>query len=199
MPQHQGYDLVTSPGQDLDNKGSSTQGGLIPQHAGLWLGYLAWQTVPEWHYHWQEYIIPPTVLVQGELQNSSRSIWGLKPDPEASQVLQCTFKPQTKSVRWPLKEEVVTTDASKEGYGYHRIACLSEVGGLCRRARTNTSTFCTRDSMDGFSEVWGMDKGEDHLHQDREQNSSGVSGEKGGSHCKLKWSCEEDPAQVPPE
>ena len=58
---------------------------------------------------------PSTVLAKGDLFK------GLKPDLEASQALHWwhSFKLQPKSVCRPLIEEVVTTDASKEGYGGH--------------------------------------------------------------------------------
>ena len=44
---------------------------------------------------------------------------GLKSDPEAFQALYWwqTFKPQLESIFKPLIEEVITTDAPKEGYG----------------------------------------------------------------------------------
>ena len=56
----------------------------------------------------------------------------LKLYSEATKVLHwwCTFKLQPKLICKPLTEKVVTTDASKEGYGGHMINLSFEAGGL---------------------------------------------------------------------
>ena len=65
-------------------------------------------------------------------------------DSEATQALHWwwTFKQQPKSICKSLIEEVVSTDASKKGYGGHMNNLHLEAGGLQRRAETPTSISC---------------------------------------------------------
>ena len=119
--QHTEYDLVTSPGQGPGYKGTGSQSGLFPhmQRGDEATGldkFCQYNTTTS-----KITLSPPSILVQGELQDSADLFKKLQPDSEAAQILLwwCTFKPQLKSISSPHIEAVVMTDASKEGYGGH--------------------------------------------------------------------------------
>ena len=117
--QYTGYDLVTSPGQGPGNKGPGSQSGLLPTCRGLMrllsLTNFASIAVPLERLHSQ----PLQYWLKENYKTPADLFKGLKPNPEAAQTLlwRCSFKPQPNSVPRPLIETLVTTDASKEGYG----------------------------------------------------------------------------------
>ena len=82
-------------------------------------------------------------------------------DSEATQALHWwwTFKQQPKSICKSLIEEVVSTDASKKGYGGHMNNLHLEAGGLQRRAETPTSISCNWKHCGSPVKVWGRNGG----------------------------------------
>ena len=119
--QHTEYDFVTSPGQGLDNKGSGSQSGLLPHMQGS-------DEVTGLNKFCQHgtttgkiTLSPPTVLAQGELQDSSQSVQRAeaKSGGFSSPVLVAHLQAKTKVNMQTLNREVVITDASKEGYRGH--------------------------------------------------------------------------------
>ena len=119
--QHTEYEIVTSPGQGPSNKGPGSQSVFLPymQRGDEATGldkFCQYGTTTG-----RITLLPSQYWLKENYKTPANLFKGLKPKSEATQMLLwwCTFKPQPKSMWRPLIEAVVTTDASKEGYGGH--------------------------------------------------------------------------------
>ena len=156
--QHIEHDLVTSPGQGPGNKGTGSQSGLLfhmqrGEEATGFDKFCKYGTTTG-----KLTLMPLIILAWGELQDSSQSLQETEARPRgcSDPIWWCTFRPQTKSISRPLIEAVVTTDASKEGYGATWTTCPSGAGGLQKGAKTPHQYPGTGNSVDGLSKVQGI-------------------------------------------
>ena len=198
--QHTEYDFVTSPGKGPDNKGSGSQGGLLPTCRGvlrlLCLTNFVSMALPLARLH----SFPLQFWLKENYKTPANLLEGLKTDLEPSQALLwwCTFKPQPKLICKLLIKEVVTTDASKEGYEDHMNNPSFRGMWSAKKGRnTHINILKLENSVDGLSKVWGSNEGDDCLLSGRQRNSGGISVEGGkNSLWDPKWFCEEYLAQM---
>ena len=142
----------------------------------------------------------PTVLAQRDLQDSSWCVQSPESQPRSTSHM-CLFKPNPRPIHRLLVQEVVTTDASQEGYGGHMNNLCFRASGQGKRVGAHTHTNILELETMQMACQWFQDEinGKTIL-PDRQNNSSSLY-IKGGFHPlhDLEWFCKKDPTQIPRE
>ena len=145
-------------------------------------------------------ILPPTILVQGELQDSSQSLQGTEARPTG-----CSDPALLVHLQAPSKVNIQTPDRCTVNnrclqwglWGSHEQPIF--LGQMaCKKGQKHPHQYPgTENSVGGLSKVQGIIEGKDCLLLDRQHNSINLSVE-GQWHSLqyLKWSCEKDSPQV---